>query len=188
MAEKDELLSHDYDGIQEYDNDLPKWWVWLFVFTILAGVWRVVYYHFGPGELQYASLERSMSELQEIRDANATPVVNEGRADVLLAAVNDAEVVQAGKALYDVNCVACHMPQGQGLVGPNLTDDYWIHGGELKDIRRIIVEGVPAKGMISWKERFNSEEIDSLVAYLWTLQGTNPPNAKKPEGELVVRK
>ena len=83
--------------------------------------------------------------------------------------------------------MACHAQQGQGLVGPNLTDDYWIHGGLISDLRTVILNGVPEKGMLSWRGILKDEEINAVTAYVWTLHGTNPPNPKKPEGELVKR-
>lgn len=187
MAERDEKLSHNYDGIEEYDNDLPRWWVWLFWLTIVFAVVRVGYYHFGPGKLQFEQLADSMAELEEIRAA-ATPIGGETVNDeVLLALAKKEDVVSQGSEIYTANCLACHAPQGQGLVGPNLTDNYWIHGGSPTDIHRIIVEGVPEKGMVPWKDILNPEQIRAVTAYVWTLHGTNPPNPKDPEGELFER-
>ncbi len=186
MADRDELLSHNYDGIQEFDNDLPKWWIWLFILCIVWGVWRVGYYHFGPGLLQEESLAVSMAELEEIRAA-AAPAEGEGVSeDTLLALASDNEATQAGSAIFTANCMACHL-QGQGLVGPNLTDDYWIHGGTLSDIYEVIENGVLEKGMIAWKERLSAEQMAQVTAYVWTLHGKELPNPKAPQGELVPR-
>ncbi len=185
MADRDELLSHSYDGIQEYDNDLPRWWVWLFVLTIVWGVWRVVYYHMGPGLLQEEQLAVSMEALEKQRAAHAPASVKPVGEAELLAMAKDSTTLAAGKTLYEANCFACHLQQGQGLVGPNLTDEYWIHGGTIGQIHTVIAEGVPDKGMIAWKEKFTPEEINAVTAFIWTLRGTNPPNPKKPEGELV---
>jgi cytochrome c oxidase cbb3-type subunit 3 len=186
MAERDELLSHEYDGIQEYDNDLPRWWVWLFVATVLWGVWRIGYYHFGPGLLQDERLARSMAEHEQVRKAAAVQggAVIDNQA--LLSLVSDKNAMSAGESIWNSNCVACHL-QGQGLVGPNLTDDYWVHGGEPKDIYQVISDGVPEKGMISWKEKLSPQQISQVTMYVWTLHGKELPNPKKPEGEKVAR-
>ena len=103
----------------------------------------------------------------------------------LAAFVKTPEAITAGKAIYDANCVACHSAKGEGLVGPNLTDNHWIHGGSLKDIRHVIVEGVIEKGMIPWKTSLTSEQIDQVVAFVWSIKGTNVPG-KPAEGELVT--
>ncbi|MCB0323327.1 MAG: c-type cytochrome [Bdellovibrionales bacterium] len=184
MAEKDELLDHDYDGIQEYDNDLPRWWIALFWLTIAFAVVRVGYYHFGPGLLQEERLAVDMAALEEVRSAHQ-PVVSAGNADSLLALVSDADALAKGQEVFTTKCLACHGPQAQGLVGPNLTDDYWIHGGALTDLKRVVVEGVPEKGMIAWGALMPESEINAVVAYIRSLRGTNPPNPKQPEGALV---
>lgn len=187
MAERDELLSHNYDGIQEYDNDLPKWWVWLFWLTIAFSVFRVGYYHFGPGLLQEEELEVAMADL-EARRAAARP--KDGAAfgeQQLLALVSNETVLAEGKKIYGTSCAACHLDQGQGLVGPNLTDDYWLHGGTLVDIQNVIINGVPEKGMVPWKDILSAEQIRAVTAFVWTLHGTNPPNPKAPQGEEVKR-
>ena len=185
MAERDELLSHNYDGIQEYDNDLPKWWVWLFILTLVWGGWRVFYYHMGPGLLQEERLTVSMEELDAVRKQHAPARTRPISELDLLALVDDPVSLEAGKKLYDANCIACHQQQGQGLVGPNLTDQYWIHGGKILDLHRVITEGIPEKGMIAWKEKFTPKQISAVTAFIWTLRGTNPPNPKKAEGDLV---
>jgi cytochrome c oxidase cbb3-type subunit 3 len=187
MADKDELLSHNYDGIEEYDNDLPRWWIWLFWVTIAFGVFRVGYYHFGPGKLQEERLVDSMAELEAIRAAHRPPAGKEVGPEQLLALVNDPSRLEEGKKVYAANCIACHLDQGQGLVGPNLTDSYWIHGGTISDIQKVVINGVPEKGMVPWKEILTADQINAVTAYIWTLHGTNPPNPKAPQGELVQR-
>jgi cytochrome c oxidase cbb3-type subunit 3 len=128
-----------------------------------------------------------MQDLKKIKAQSAAPQGSEVTEQALLALINDPEVIAEGQTLWAANCMACHMAQGQGLVGPNLTDNYWIHGGKITDIQKIIVNGVPEKGMIAWKDRFSTEQINALTVHVWNLVGTNPPNGKKPEGELVER-
>ena len=181
MAKKeDELLNHDYDGIQEYDNNLPKWWVQLFWVTIIFSVVYVVYYHMMGGLNQEQVLAKEIAEMQQF---HASQPKSEGvTEESLLALVSNPAAIQSGAAIFQAKCLACHGPQGQGLVGPNLTDDHWIHGPKLTDMRKIVVEGVAAKGMLSWKGLLTDDEISSVVAYIRTLHGTNPPNPKAPEG------
>ena len=177
-VQKDQLREHDYDGIQEFDNPLPGWWLWLFWGTIIFSVIYVPYYHlFGLGPLTGEAYRLEMEEaaqLQaekpaEIQTAEATP--NAGGDPVL------------GREVYMTNCLACHGAKGEGGIGPNMTDHYWIHGNTAEDMRRIINEGVPAKGMVSWKTLLNPEKIENVIAFLQTLEGTNPPNAKAPQGK-----
>lgn len=184
MSEKkqDELLAHNYDGIQEYDNSLPGWWVGLFWVTVIFGVIYVGYYVFGPGLSQEQTLALELKQIEATKQA--APAQERSEA-MMLAMVSNASDVQAGKAVFDGKCVPCHGAQAQGIVGPNLTDDYWIHGGTLLEIRKTIVEGVPAKGMVSWRGLLTDKEIDSVVAYIRTLHGSNPPGAKAQEGQLV---
>ena len=189
MADKDELLDHDYDGIQEYDNDLPRWWVNIFWLTALFAVVRVGYYHFGPGLLQYQRLAVEMSELEATRAASAAKAgagVSVTEAG-LLALTKDTAALKKGAEVFTAKCVACHLEHGQGLVGPNLTDDYWIHGGKLMDMHKVVTAGVLDKGMLAWKGVISDDEINSVVAYIWTLHGTNPPNPKAPQGDLAPR-
>ena len=179
---QDELLSHNYDGIEEYDNSLPLWWRWLFYLTIVFAVVYVAYYHLGSGLNQEQTLAL---EMKTIADQKPKATGGELTEEQLLAKVSDPTVVAKGKEVFQARCLACHGPLGGGIVGPNLTDDHWIHGGKLLDIRNTIMEGVPAKGMISWKALMPAEEVDAVVAYIRSIRGTNPPGGKPPEGEVV---
>jgi cytochrome c oxidase cbb3-type subunit 3 len=191
MAEKDELLDSNYDGIQEYDNDLPLWWIYLFVLTVVFAVVYVVWLHFGGGldqeELFAADMRAYREQLARLEEQRRGGEASVDVGSVLLALAKDSAVLRQGENIYLGKCMACHAQQGQGLVGPNLTDDYWIHGGLISDLRTVILNGVPEKGMLSWRGILKDEEINAVTAYVWTLHGTNPPNPKKPEGELVKR-
>ena len=186
MAERDELLEHSYDGIQEYDNDLPRWWTALFILTVVYGLFYVVYYHLGPGLFAEQQLAVDMKALEKVRaqQVASSPEKSFGE-DQLLALVENDQVLELGGKVFQQKCAACHGMQGQGLVGPNLTDAYWVHGGSMRDVLDIVVKGVPEKGMLAWKGVISDEEIRAVVAYIKSIQGTNPPNPKKPEGELV---
>lgn len=178
--ENDEILEHSYDGIQEYDNPLPRWWLTLFYVSI---VWAAVYipwFYWGPGllpEEEYAAEMKAAGGL-------APKTVTFDLAEV--AAAQTDERVAVGKALYAKHCVACHTPAGGGSVGPNLTDAFWLHGGGLADIAAVIANGVPEKGMIAWKSQLGRDEMISLTVFVDSLQGTTPPNPKAPQGEKHV--
>jgi cytochrome c oxidase cbb3-type subunit 3 len=186
-GERDELLDSNYDGIEEYDNDLPRWWLWLFYITILICPVYIWYWHFGPGLLPHAQLEEDMQELADIRARFASAAqAAQGATDEqsLLAFISNQDNIAAGAKLYAEKCLPCHGAKGEGLIGPNLTDNHWIHGGSALDIQRVIREGVPAKGMIAWKEMMPADQINQTVAFLWSIRDTNIPG-KAPEGSPV---
>jgi cytochrome c oxidase cbb3-type subunit 3 len=187
-TEKDELTGanlisgHDYDGIKELDNRLPRWWLWLFYITIaFAAVYFVRYHVIHTAPLQDQEYQNELtSAVQQYKDAAPA-----GQVDAAtLAPLTDAVSLEAGSAIFVKNCVVCHLSKGEGLVGPNLTDDYWIHGCKFSDIYTLITNGVPEKGMISWKTQLSPDQIQQVASYIITLHGTNPPNPKAPQGDL----
>jgi cytochrome c oxidase cbb3-type subunit 3 len=181
--EKDKLLDHIYDGIQEYDNPLPPWWLWLFIITV---IWGVVYFFVydiaNISENKQVQLyEQEVTEFDKSKastDKAETLVLTD--ADFVVS--SDAAVIDLGKKVYVKNCVACHLANGEGGIGPNLTDNFWIHGGEFKNIALTVLNGVPEKGMTTWKGILKKNEILAVANYIWTMNGTNPPNAKAPQG------
>jgi len=180
---KDELLDHDYDGIQELDNSLPLWWLYLFIFTIIFGIGYLLYYHvFGWGDLQIAEYQKEMKKAEKLYQKAG--VAESGAAASLpaLKPFTDDSNIAAGKAIFETRCFPCHGKLGEGGVGPNLTDDYWLHGGKFSNIVNTITNGVPAKGMVSWKGVLSPEQIKQVGSFILTLKGTNPPNAKAPQG------
>jgi cytochrome c oxidase cbb3-type subunit 3 len=186
--EQDKVLEHNYDGIQEYDNDLPRWWVQIFWITGIFGVVYALYFHWPTSLTPEQDLALKMEQIQALRASSEAATENtSSNQDNLLQLVSDQAVLNKGSEVYQGKCMACHAAQGQGLVGPNLTDDHWIHGGTLPEIRKVIVKGFPEKGMIAWEALLKKEEIDAVTAYIWSLYGSNPPNAKAPEGVKVIR-
>lgn len=185
--ERDELKSSNYDGIQEYDNDLPKWWLYLFYFTIVFSFAYVAYYELLGGPTHEQTLSAELAEIEALKAAAKAeaPVIKEQSEEDLLQLVGSSERIAKGKELFASRCASCHGAQGQGVIGPNLTDEYWIHGGDLKDIKNIIEVGVLAKGMLAWKGIISDDDIISSVAFIHSLKGSNPPNPKAPEGEKV---
>ncbi|PKP31134.1 MAG: cytochrome c class i, partial [Bacteroidetes bacterium HGW-Bacteroidetes-17] len=177
----DELLSgHDYDGIQELNNPMPKWWLWLFYLTIVfAAIYYVRYEVMYTGISQAEEYENEMSEAARIMDSQRTKVLDETNVAVLTDEAGLAE----GKAIYDKLCLVCHLSNGEGLVGPNLTDEYWIHGGSIGDIFKIIKIGNPSMGMISWKDQLTPVQIQQVASFIYHFEGTNPPNQKAAQGE-----
>lgn len=183
--EADVLLDHDYDGIKELDNALPPWWKYGFYITIVVAFVYLLNFHvFGigknPTEEYNAEMEKARIE-KEIYDASNKDKVDENNVPMA-----DAAGIKAGEKLFELNCVACHLKSGGGNVGPNLTDDYWLHKGSLNDIYHTIKAGYPDKGMQSWSNQFTPKEISYLASYIKTLRGTNPPDAKAPQGDLYV--
>lgn len=175
-------MNHDYDGIRELDNHLPPWWKYLFYATIVFAVVYMFLYHVsGSLPLQTEEYEIAMAEAE----ANK-PAVDEGSAidESNIVFSDDPAVLASGKTVYDRNCVACHKAAGEGGIGPNLTDEYWMHGGSIQDIYNTIKNGVPEKGMIAWKDVLSPAKMSDVSSYIETLKGTNPPNAKGPQGEV----
>ncbi len=181
--EKDILFDHSYDGIRELDNSLPPWWTALFGITIVFSLIYMVYYHFagvGPSSAEEYTIEIAQAEeALKAYQAKQANVIDEEN----LTALTDEQSISLGKTIWDANCVACHGANGEGGVGPNMTDEYWIHGGSIKNVFQTIKNGVPEKGMIAWKTQLRPADMHRVASFIMTLQGTNPPNPKAPEGE-----
>lgn len=179
------LLDHEYDGIRELDNKLPRWWVWLFNLSIVFAVIYFGYYHvLGKGRLMAAQYQEEMRVGDEIK---ARAVAEFESKMITLQPSADAAVLAEGKETFTNLCAPCHRPDGGGLVGPNLTDDYWIHGGEFVDNLKIIWNGVPSKGMVTWRGVLKPSTIHAVGSYIYTLRGTQPPNPKPPENQAPVQ-
>jgi cytochrome c oxidase cbb3-type subunit 3 len=180
------LLDHEYDGIQELDNKLPRWWVWLFYITIIYSAVYLVYYHvLRAGDLQAAEYDKEMKAGEVIKGA-AMSKFETGLATLTPSA--DSALLENGRQTYAKFCAPCHRTDGGGLVGPNLTDDYWIHGSSYPDTVKIIWDGVPAKGMITWKTVLKPEEIQAVASYIYTLRGTKLATpGKLPENQQPAK-
>ena len=180
------LLDHNYDGIQELDNNLPGWWVWLFYITIIFSAVYLVYYHVaGKGDLQAAEYTQEMAAGQQVKAA----AMGKFESDIpaLQPSTNPA-VLENGRQTYAKFCAPCHRADGGGLVGPNLTDDYWIHGSSYADSVKVIWDGVPAKGMITWKTILKPEDIQAVASYIYTLRGAKLLTpGKLPENQLPAK-
>jgi cytochrome c oxidase cbb3-type subunit 3 len=181
--EKDLMMDHSYDGIVELDNHMPPWLANIFYITIAFAVVYFTYFSvLGLGQTQIEEYE------EELRIA---AVQAEERASLALSSIDETTVVfdssapslASGKSIFDANCVACHASDGGGGVGPNLTDEYWIHGGSINDIFSVVKYGVVAKGMIPWQDQLSPEEMQHVSSYILTLVGNTPANPKAPEGE-----
>lgn len=186
MRDKNEnLLDHEYDGIKELDNPLPSWWLATFLITIIFGFLYWIHYEFGGGQNQWDELKQDMARIESSKKNRPAPTVSDDELDELLAS---SSILGEGKAIYDSKCAACHGPQLQGLIGPNLTDEFWIHGqGKLSDIVKVIRTGVLDKGMPPWEGQLKDNEIKAVSAFIIRQRDTNPPNPKAPQGEKVVR-
>jgi cytochrome c oxidase cbb3-type subunit 3 len=182
--EADVLLDHDYDGIRELDNSLPPWWVAMFYVTIAFALVYMAYYHFGgEGPSSSEEYEYQMAKAEEAKEAFLAKQANKVD-ETNVTVMTGGNELAIGKTIYEANCVACHGAGGEGGVGPNMTDDYWIHGGSIKDIFKTIKNGVPEKGMIAWSTQLRPADMQRVASYIMTMRGTNPPNAKEPQGEL----
>ena len=175
------LLDHEADGIHELDNNLPRWWVWLFYLTIVYAIGYLGYYHvLKAGDLQDAAFQKEFAAGEALK----TIALTKFEATLgTLAPSKETSVLAQGKQTFVTLCAPCHRPDGGGLVGPNLCDDYWIHGSNYADNVRTILNGVPDKGMITWKGILKPNEVQAVASYIYTLRGTHPPNPKPPENQ-----
>lgn len=184
--EADILLDHDYDGIKELDNSLPPWWVWGFYITILYSAIYLLHFHvLGTGPSSIEELERELALAEKQKEEylrTAANLIDETNVQYLTAAAN----LENGRKIYEQNCASCHAIDGGGLVGPNLTDDYYIHGGSIQDIFKVIKYGVLEKGMLAWKDILSPAQIQDVASYVKSLRGTTPANPKEPQGTLYL--
>lgn len=185
--EEEVMTDHEYDGIIELDNNLPPWWKAMFYITIIFGVAYLLHYHvFSTGDLQGAEYEKEMAEAKaEVEAYLATAGNNVDESNVTFVEAEDR--LAHGQELFVQKCAPCHGQSGEGGVGPNLTDKYWINGGSISDIFKTIKYGVPAKGMIPWESQLSPTDMQDLSSFIITLEGSNPPNPKEPQGELYER-
>jgi len=180
----DPLTDHEYDGIQEYDNPLPTWWLWTFFLTIMFAFLYFIHYEFGGGPTLTQELAVAMKNIEAAAVQHA-PAVTESE-EMLAEAMKDPKLMELGGAAYTGKCAACHGPQLGGLIGPNLVDNFWLHGkGTRMDVTNVIRKGVPEKGMPPWESMLSKDEVYGLTAYILSKKGSNPANAKPPQGEEV---
>lgn len=179
------MLDHNYDGIKELDNSLPPWWVAMFYITIFLGVIFLGYYHVLGGPSQSDEYEAEVKVAEQAKAAFAATQANNIDEDNLEASTDEKELA-IGKTVYTTNCVACHGANGEGGVGPNLTDEFWLHGGGITNVFKTVKNGVPEKGMIAWSAQLKPSDIYKVSSYILTLQGSNPANGKEPQGEKYV--
>lgn len=185
IEQEDEVLTdHEYDGIRELDNRLPPWWTALFYVTIIFAVVYLFHYMIletGPSQDEEYAIEMAeAAEQVKAYQASLALSIDETNVEVTAEAGSLAE----GQKIFTSQCAACHANDGGGGVGPNLTDQYWIHGGDIKDLFKTIKYGVPQKGMISWQSQLTPAQMQSVASYILTMQGTTPANPKEPQGEL----
>jgi cytochrome c oxidase cbb3-type subunit 3 len=183
--EKDPLLlDHEADGIRELDNKLPRWWVWLFYLTIAFAPAYLVYYHvWDIGDLS------EVAYAKEMKVGNAVKLESMRRFEAKMAELNPSEdlaVVNQGQQIFANLCAPCHRANGGGLVGPNLTDDYWIHGNAFADNVKVIWDGVPEKGMLTWKGILKPDEIQAVASFVYTMRGKNVADGKPPENQQAA--
>lgn len=186
QPDEPKLLDHEADGIRELDNNLPRWWVWLFYLCIVYSVGYMAYYHvFSMGDLQAAEYDKERAVGEKIKNEAI------GKFEASLAALvpsKDQTVLSQGLQTYTTLCSPCHRADGGGLVGPNLCDDYWIHGSNYVDNLKTIINGVPEKGMLTWRGVLKPSEIQAVASYIYTFRGTTPPNPKIREDQAGPEK
>ena len=182
-TEKERLLEHAYDGIQEFDNPTPRWWTWIFWLSVAFSL----LYWWNPGHMirgrgRIAEYQGAMA------DAERRWPKPEGGAEsalALAALARDPAALALGKTTFAANCAVCHRPDGGGSIGPNLTDDYWLHGGTLAEIHKTISDGVLEKGMPPWGKMLKPEQLNAVAVYVAALHDTHPTDPKAPQGVKV---
>jgi len=172
------IKDHEYDGIRELDNDLPPWWKWLFYISIVfAIVYMVRLFVFQADDL--VQLTEYNQEMAQAASLNPAPTQS-----FELKVLTDQTSLTNGKVIFDKICAVCHLVDGGGLVGPNMTDDYWIHGNTIEEMYNTVTNGVIEKGMISYKDQYSPQQRLEVLSYIITLHGTTPATPKAPQGDL----
>ncbi len=179
---QDFIKEHEFDGIQEFDNKLPNWWLWTLYGAIVFALFYWVVFH--TLEIRPLPREDFAAEMRTAQEAELARSAASGLSNetfTMMLAMDDK--VAEGRELFVKLCVACHLDDGRGLVGPNLTDEYWIHGCEPMDMYKLVSDGVAAKGMPAWKNQLGPSRMQAAVAYIMTITNTNI-EGKAPEGEI----
>ncbi len=179
---KKPIPDHEADGIQELDNPAPLWWQICFYACIVFALGYYAYYEVGNGKSSDQALQEELYAVELARSQNKGSAFDES---AILALHKDSSAMSLAKTQFNGKCAACHGAQMQGGIGPNLTDDYWIHGGTTENILTVIKKGALDKGMPAWEALLNEKEQNSIVAYIVSLRGSNPAGAKAPQGEKV---
>ena len=183
MAKYDETIVSEHDGIQEQDNLLPRWWVLLFVFTVVFGFFYLMWFHvLGIGLDQEKRYEEMIAQAEAAQAARMEGLM--ANLDLTKPSMLD-DVLAEGQAIYQANCASCHHSTGRGLIGPNLTDAYWIHGAAFADTMHVIAKGVLEKGMQAWETSLSLRQRHAVASYIYSIRGSNPPDPRAPEGEFV---
>lgn len=185
IEEEDEIImDHDYDGIQELDNNLPPWWLYGFYISIVFAAVYLIKYHIAGAELQAAEYQSEVAQAEIDIAAYLKTAKDLVNAETVTLLTEEADI-KAGGAIFAQNCVACHAADGGGGIGPNLTDQYWILGGGIKNVFHTVSEGGrDGKGMVAWKQSLKPSEIQQVASYVLSLQGTTPVQPKEPQGDL----
>ena len=179
--QQDTVMDHEFDGIQEFDNRLPNWWLWLMWGSMVFALLYWVFFHtLGVGVLPVERFEMEMQVAQEAQIARALEAGIDNEFFVMMSQNEDK--LAEGREIFVKHCVACHLDQGQGSVGPNLTDGYWIHGCEPMQMLKTINDGVAAKGMPAWMNQLGPTRVNAVLAYILTIKD-NEVAGKAPEGE-----
>jgi cytochrome c oxidase cbb3-type subunit III len=183
-SEEELTLDEDYDGITELDNPTPPWFNFIFITTIIVAILYIFNYHIlKTGNLQIAEYTTAVKESKAEVDAylkKSGNAIDENNVTLL----TDKKSIDEGAVMFKEKCAVCHLADGGGLVGPNLTDAYWLHGSDVQSIFKTIKYGVPAKGMIAWQNTYSGKQIQLLAAFVKSLQGTTPATPKEPQGQL----
>lgn len=179
-VDRDRLLDHEYDGIREYDNRLPNWWQYTLYGAIVfsVGYW-LVFHTFAKVPLPHGRYEQEMAQAAEMQLAKMAGQELTDETLMLMSAIPDR--VATGQQIFQQFCVVCHGTQGEGNVGPNLTDEYWIHGPAPLQIHTTVTHGVLDKGMAAWGSQLGPVRVQQVVAYVLTIKGKNVPG-KAPQG------
>jgi cytochrome c oxidase cbb3-type subunit 3 len=182
------IMEHEFDGIAELNNPTPAWFMVLFYGSIIIAILYMLNYEvlgFGPSqEQEYATeLEQAVVDKEAFlsKPGNAKNAINESN----IVQSKDAAVIHEGAALFQTRCTPCHGEHAEGIVGPNLTDAYWLHGGKVGEVFKTIKYGVPEKGMIAWEKSLSATQIANLTNYILSLQGSKPANPKAPQGDKL---
>lgn len=181
-SETEQDMGHNFDGIRELNNPTPPWWKWGFIFSVCFGIvyfWRTEITHSAPNQLQELAMAEEKATIAKAEFLkNAANNIDENNVKML----DGPDDLAAGQKMFISNCAPCHGPQGGGVVGPNLCDDYWLHGGKLNDVFKTIKYGVADKGMKAWQEDFSPKQLAQLASFIKSIHGSNPSNPKEPQG------